>query len=47
MNALVFTLRISYNQVRMKDSPFYPDRSYIKVIQDNPGGRIEKGRYRR
>ena len=21
MNALVFTLRISYNQVRMKDSP--------------------------
>ena len=45
-NALVFTLRISYNQVRMK-SIFYPDRSYTKLIQDHPDSRIEKGRYRR
>ncbi len=45
-NALVFTLCISYNQVRMKDT-FNPDRSYTKVIQDDPDSRIKKGRYRR
>ena len=45
-NALVFTLRISYNQVRMKNT-FNPDRSYTKVIQDDPDSRIKKGRYRR